>query len=836
MTGDRSMTAGANVQAATLVVAGWCALFEAQGAEIRPLLFLGDKDYPPITYLDGQTAKGVEIDLADALQKQLGRPIKVELMDWDAAQEKVLAGEADGLLGLTISAERRTRYDFAEPFFTHEFGLFIRRTTLGIRGIGDLSGKRVGVTPGGFPRTVLAARSPAKLVLIDNYKEGLERVADGTIDALAADLWVGAYALQEQHLSGITIVGPPFARAAASLAVKRGNSGLVRELNTALSMLRDNGVIAQIQNRWRPEEVVFLSRRRVRDLILLCTGVFSLVLIASMAGWVIALKKQIKVRRTTESALRESEERYRSLAECAPHGIIVSVEDRLVYANPAAAGIIRSRSPGELVGRSLWDFIDEQSREEVRARREQMVQAGSVMPPMRAKARALDGTALEIEGGGAPITYGGKRAIQNTFIDITQARRNEEALERQAAFDEIIAEQLGRLASSSGADIDEHVSSILKEIALFIGVDLAFVLHIDAEQGTWSCTHEWCAPGIESRAGKYQNVAIQSGWWCIQQVSVGKVVSVSSLADLPAEASFTRQRWEAEGYKAIIEVPLHTLGGPVYGCVGLIAFNEEKAWADADVRRLQMVGNAIANALERKAAKQRLETSRAQLRALTSRLQSLREEERMRISREIHDHLGQLLTALKLDLRSLDRRIAETDDQETRAALASKIESARELADEMITSVQKIASDLRPGILDRVGLEAAIEAEAQAFQSRTGIRCQWTLPKAPLAIGQEVATAAFRIFQEILTNVVRHAHATAVALRLSHEDENLALEVSDNGVGIRKQDIENAKSLGLLGMHERAAILGGKIHFDLMPGGGTVVRVEMPLAGQARGA
>src|ERR1043165_8569066 len=98
MMGDRSMKAGGKVQGAVLVAAG-CAWLRVYGAESRPLLFLGDKDYPPITYLEGSTAKGLEVDLVDALQKQMGRPIKVELMDWDAAQAKVLAGEADGLLG-----------------------------------------------------------------------------------------------------------------------------------------------------------------------------------------------------------------------------------------------------------------------------------------------------------------------------------------------------------------------------------------------------------------------------------------------------------------------------------------------------------------------------------------------------------------------------------------------------------------------------------------------------------------------------------------------------------------------------------------------------------------
>jgi PAS domain S-box-containing protein len=230
---------------------------------------------------------------------------------------------------------------------------------------------------------------------------------------------------------------------------------------------------------------------------------------------------------------------------------------------------------------------------------------------------------------------------------------------------------------------------------------------------------------------------------------------------------------------------------------------------------------------------EQLEMTSRQLRALTSRLQSLREEERTHLAREIHDHLGQLLTALSLDLRLVERRAAGVADAELRAALQGKIASARILADETITAVQKIATELRPAILDRLGLEAAIEVEAQAFQARTGVECRWMLPSSPVALGPDQATGVFRIFQEILTNVARHSHAAHLAVRLSQQDHHLLLEVDDDGVGIQPCDIANQTSLGLLGMRERVAILGGKINFGRKAEKGTTVQVEIPLNGKA---
>jgi PAS domain S-box-containing protein len=233
---------------------------------------------------------------------------------------------------------------------------------------------------------------------------------------------------------------------------------------------------------------------------------------------------------------------------------------------------------------------------------------------------------------------------------------------------------------------------------------------------------------------------------------------------------------------------------------------------------------------DRKRASEALQRSESQLRALTSRLQSLREEERTWVAREIHDHLGQLLTALGLDLRLIERRLGTVADPETRAGLLAKISSARGLADETIAAVQKMASELRPAVLDRLGLEAAIETEANAFAGRTGLVMNLSLPADSGETPAAQATALFRIFQEVLTNVARHAHATSVSVRLQRSATEMVLTVRDDGVGIRDAQLQDATSLGLLGMRERAHILGGRLSITRNPDKGTAVEAAVPLA------
>lgn len=240
------------------------------------------------------------------------------------------------------------------------------------------------------------------------------------------------------------------------------------------------------------------------------------------------------------------------------------------------------------------------------------------------------------------------------------------------------------------------------------------------------------------------------------------------------------------------------------------------------------ISGTIQDITERKRAMEALKESEQRLRALTARIESLREEERRRISREIHDELGQMLTALKMDLRWIEKKLAEREDDPSLNPLLDRVVSATELADGTITAVQRIASELRPGILDNLGLVPALQHEAARFQERTGIQCTVQVPEPAPEIPTAICTALYRIFQECLTNVARHAKASRVQVHFGQEEERFFLKVEDNGVGLPAAELANPQSLGLMGMQERVIPLGGRVTFDKPSEGGTIVCVCIP--------
>jgi signal transduction histidine kinase len=246
--------------------------------------------------------------------------------------------------------------------------------------------------------------------------------------------------------------------------------------------------------------------------------------------------------------------------------------------------------------------------------------------------------------------------------------------------------------------------------------------------------------------------------------------------------------------------------------------------------RLTRLAQAVALAVremeqkrETQRAQERLRRSHDQLRALTGHLQFVREEERARIAREVHDELGQALTGLKLDLSWLSGRLPRE------RALQKKIKVMSDQVDETIHTVRRIATELRPGVLDSLGLSAAIEWQTMDFQERTGIKCDVSIELKEPIRDREFSTVCFRILQETLTNIIRHSDATQVEVRLAQVDREVILTVRDNGRGISEKDVVHPRSIGLIGMRERVAQVGGEMFFFGLPGRGTTVTMRVPL-------
>jgi two-component system, NarL family, sensor histidine kinase UhpB len=228
---------------------------------------------------------------------------------------------------------------------------------------------------------------------------------------------------------------------------------------------------------------------------------------------------------------------------------------------------------------------------------------------------------------------------------------------------------------------------------------------------------------------------------------------------------------------------------------------------------------------ERKRADNQLRRSFELLRTLSQRLDVVREEERTRIARELHDELGVRMTCMKMDLSRLLGMMRES--LFPREKMEEKIRSMSAETDATIAEVQRLAAELRPGVLDDLGLVAAIEWQCQDFERRSGIRCLCEASFDQITISPSRATAAFRICQEALTNVARHAKATFVRVLVKEKGEDVLIEIQDNGQGIPPEKLNDAASLGLLGMKERSMAIGGWLEIAGWPGKGTTVTLRL---------
>ncbi len=305
---------------------------------------------------------------------------------------------------------------------------------------------------------------------------------------------------------------------------------------------------------------------------------------------------------------------------------------------------------------------------------------------------------------------------------------------------------------------------------------------------------------------------------CGTAAHLGRPVFVDDIATDPLWVPY-RDLALSHGLRACWSTPIHSSEGRVLGTFALYYRQPRKPGAeelDLIARATHFAGIAI--------QRKRLDE---QLLALPARIEAVREDERTEMAREIHDELGQALTALKMDVAWLRRRSAPGTSDE----VLERLDSMSEMIDATINQVRRISAELRPGVLDDLGLAAAVEWQAREFSRRFGIACHVQSNVQETRLDRTLSTAIFRILQEALTNVARHARATRVDVSLQLEAGQLELDVQDNGVGIGRDAASRPTSLGLLGMRERARRLGSSMKSIGRPGTGTLVEVRVPLSG-----
>lgn len=311
-----------------------------------------------------------------------------------------------------------------------------------------------------------------------------------------------------------------------------------------------------------------------------------------------------------------------------------------------------------------------------------------------------------------------------------------------------------------------------------------------------------------------------------------------------AQDARTTEQMVARGYTDVIEKEIARRDGsrvPILAAAALLHGSTTQFIAFvmdiSERKRVQRELAALNATLEQRVldrtrslqeSEARLAESERLMRALAARIESVRESERAALAREIHDVLGQELTGLKLDAAWVMRRVAETAGDDAAAARA-RLQSMLQQIDAATATVRRIATTLRPGVLDDLGLIAALEWQAREFAGRAGFAIELDLPAEEVPVDRDRATAMFRAFQELLTNVARHAEARRVRAAVSRVDGALVMEVHDDGRGVDDDDVARSTSLGLLGIRERLAPFGGELFIARAPQGGTRARVRMPL-------
>jgi PAS domain S-box-containing protein len=419
------------------------------------------------------------------------------------------------------------------------------------------------------------------------------------------------------------------------------------------------------------------------------------------------------------------------------------------------------------------------------------------------------------QGRGIYDPKGELEALEGFVLDITDRKRQESLVALESQVLSMVAQQ-------------EPLAQILERIVLNIEAlsheTIASILLLD-DDGVH--VHHGASPHLPDSYNR-----------AIEGAPIGPVAGSCGTAAYRKEPVIvtdieTDPLWEnyrhlilPHGLRACWSTPIINKQGKVLGTFAMY-YREPRSPKPEDFKLIEFVTHLTLIVLERKRAEEKLRRSREQLRALTSHLQNAIEEERARIAREIHDDIGQTFTAIKMDLFLLLRTVDGVKEKKIKTAVSEEVTALIGLLDRGVQSIRKIVRDLRPEALETMGLLVGIEWQAKEFEKRTKIRVSISLPKKEPQLEKQQAVALFRIVQEALTNVARHAEATKVKIELEFESGQTCLRISDNGKGISEEDMAKPHSFGLLAMRERVAALGGELTIGGRKGKGTVVEVRL---------
>ena len=590
-----------------------------------------------------------------------------------------------------------------------------------------------------------------------------------------------------------------------------------RELTGRLAMTRQGAGRATVSIRlrhhdgtWRDFEGVLTNR--VAD-----PAIHGLILNA----------RDVTERAGVERALRDGEERYRSLVELSPDGIVVVRDGRMIFANSAMLQLLGAAVPQEVVGKEVLDFVHPDYRDLVRARLRQQQEEGKPAPLIQERLIRVDGSEVDVEVSGVPVVYEGAAASQAVLRDVSDRGRFESESEDRTRRQAAIAE-LGRAALREGP-LSTILEIACRCVAGALGTEIVSVLELLPGQETLLLR-----AGVGWPAGIVGTTRVARGGSAagLTADAAGPIV----VQDLATEKRFTPHPvMVAAGIVSMALVAIHGKD-ELYGVLSASS-REPRAFTPDDLSFLSALANTLGEVIQRKRAEDDLRRTLRQLRELNEERQRLlgrlvvaQEEERQRIAGDIHDDPIQVMAAAAVRLDMVERAVLGTSEQQT-------VDKAADTVQQAIGRLRHLVFELRPPALDREGLVVAIRQYLDRLVEDTGVDAglHADLDEEP---ARETRTALYRIVQEALTNVRKHAEARTIEVTLARQEGGVLARVRDDGAGfVPKAEAGRSRPghLGLQSMRERAEALGGWWRVESYPGHGATVEFWLPDVADRRG-
>jgi PAS domain S-box-containing protein len=504
-------------------------------------------------------------------------------------------------------------------------------------------------------------------------------------------------------------------------------------------------------------------------------------------------------------------ERHRLLVELCPDALFIHCRGRFVFANAAGLSLLGADLAEQVLGRRVLDFVHPDFHELVRA---QVVGTDAAAPasPCHEVLRRLDGKLVDAETSAVAFTLSGERAVGVVARDVTQRRRIEGERARltesertartaaEAAVARLTAIQSVTDSALAQLGLDELLRELLSRVRILLRADTATVLLTTSD-----------GAGLEVRASDGMRLA-EEGVVPFGRGIAGRIAAdraTLAVEDVRAHDAFRGA--VREDLRSLLGTPL-LVDGRAIGVLH-VGTATRRTFTEDETRLLQLVADRTAMSIDRARLFDEIRESQRALEALSSRLFEVQEEERRRLARELHDDVGQRLTALKFLIDRVEANSASVQ--------------ARQVVDETLSRVRDLSTGLAPPMLEDLGLLHALLWHVERFQAQTRIKVSFRHSHLNRRFPPEVELSAFRIVQEALTNTARHAGKATARLNVWANEQVLGVEVEDDGVGFDPH--RAVASVGLAGMRERVRLAGGRFTLRSAPGEGTALSAVFPL-------